>query len=77
MVNYLSVTKITNGDCNIPNVDKFYEETIRSNTVGYCCGIMDRMNSNGYYINGGNMVMYVNKTEMGNLGIRLLFDDGG
>ena len=51
MVNYLSVTKITNGDGNIPNVDRFYDRIIWSNTGGYYSGVMEQFEKwKGYYL---------------------------
>ena len=67
----------TKGDLTVPNVDKFYDDIVmRSNPVEYYYGIIDKTDLNSYYIKKDN-IMYVNKTEMCNVGIRLIFDDGG
>ena len=75
IITYLVMTKNTKGELTIHNVDKFYE-IIMWIDPGNCYGIMDKTDLNSYYIIKDN-IMYLNKTGMCYVNIRLIFDDGG
>ena len=62
VITYLVMTKNTKGELTIPNVDRFYDDTIWSNPVDYCDGIMDKTDLNSYYITKDN-ITYVNKNK--------------
>ena len=74
---YQIMTDKNDGDWTLTKVDMAYDRIIMGdNPVNYYYGIMDGMNSNGYYINGNNK-RNLNKNENCYIKIRLIFDDGG